>query len=135
MQRHLGGDVLERLHLVVRGTHPRLDGAERMLNGLAPQLHGAWIGVQSRLRSLDDILALPPPNAALLARRAIALERAIAAFVRPVNVEHTAVLFTRHSARQLLASGADVAIILADPLPAAKRSGTRRLGLVEPDGS
>jgi len=45
---------------------PRFDGAERMLDGLAPLLHCAWIAVQSRLRSLEHILALPPPDAALL---------------------------------------------------------------------
>src|SRR5689334_23218039 len=31
-QRHLGADVFERLRLKVRRTHPRLDGAEWMLD-------------------------------------------------------------------------------------------------------
>src|SRR5262249_48607230 len=94
-------------------THPRLDGAERMLDGLAPQLHGVWLAVQSRLRSLEDVLALPSPNAPLLARRAVALERAVPARVRPIDVEHAAVFFTRHAARELLPGWTQIAIVFA----------------------
>ena len=37
MQRHLGADVLERFHLEVRRSHPRLYRAEWMLDRLAAQ--------------------------------------------------------------------------------------------------
>ena len=36
VQRHLGRDVFQGLHLEVRGAHPRLDRPEWVLDGLAP---------------------------------------------------------------------------------------------------
>lgn len=36
VQCHLGGNVLQRFHLEVCSTHPRLDRPERVLDGLAP---------------------------------------------------------------------------------------------------
>ena len=74
MQRHFGGHVRERFHLEVRRAHPGLDGAERMFSGLAALLHGAGKAVEPRLRPLEHVLVFPSPDAALLARCAIALQ-------------------------------------------------------------
>src|SRR5262245_47721132 len=84
-----------------------------MLDGFAPQLHGVWLAIQSRLRSLEDVLALPSPHAPLLARRAVALERALPTRVRPIDVDHAAVFCTRHAVRELLPGWTHVVIVLA----------------------
>ncbi len=67
VQRHLGCDVLQRLHLEVRGAHPRLDRSEGMLDGLAPQRHLVRVIVEPLLDPLEDPLVFPATDAALLA--------------------------------------------------------------------
>lgn len=52
MQRHLGGHVLQCPHLEVRGPHPGLYGAERMLDGLAPQGDPAGVIIETLLSAL-----------------------------------------------------------------------------------
>ncbi len=64
MQGHFGADPLQRLHLEVGGAHPGLDGAEGMLDRLAP------------LDRLEDMFVLPAGNPALLARGALTLDSA-----------------------------------------------------------
>lgn len=104
VQCHFGGHVRERFHLEVRRAHPRLDGAERMPGGLAALLHRTGKAVEPRLGSLERFLMFPSPDAALLARCAIALQRTIAARTRPVDVHRAALFFNRHAAREVLNS-------------------------------
>src|SRR6266481_1660813 len=59
VQRHLGADVLERFHLEVRRSHPRLYRAEGMLDRLAAQAHLVRVSVEPRLHGLKDGFVLP----------------------------------------------------------------------------
>jgi hypothetical protein len=59
VQRHFGIYVLEGPHLEVRRSHPRLYGAEGMLNGLAAQAHLIRIPIEPRLHGLKDGFVLP----------------------------------------------------------------------------
>jgi len=59
VQRHLGADVLERFHLEVRRSHPRLYRAEGMLDRLAAQAHLVRVSVEPRLHGLKDGFMLP----------------------------------------------------------------------------
>jgi hypothetical protein len=49
MQTHLGAHSPQRLTQKVCGPHPRLDGAERMLSGLATQAHLLAFAIQARV--------------------------------------------------------------------------------------
>src|SRR5213076_1285896 len=49
VQRHFGTDVLERLHLEVRRSHPRLYRAEGVLDSLAAYAHLIWIPIEPGL--------------------------------------------------------------------------------------
>jgi hypothetical protein len=53
VQRHFGADVLERFHLEVRRSHPRLYRAERMLDRLAPLAHFLRVLVEPALHRLE----------------------------------------------------------------------------------
>src|SRR5467141_2591957 len=58
-QRHFGADVLERFHLEVRRSHPRLYRAEGMLVSLAAHAHLVRISIEPRLHGLEDGFVLP----------------------------------------------------------------------------
>jgi hypothetical protein len=57
--------------LGMRGAHPRLDGPERMLHGLAAHPHLVRVAVEPVLYGLKNGLVLPPRYPALLAGRAL----------------------------------------------------------------
>jgi hypothetical protein len=59
VQRHFGCDILERFHLEVRGSHPRLYRTEGMLDSLAALTHLGWVPVEPSLYSLKDGFVLP----------------------------------------------------------------------------
>src|SRR5204862_3913607 len=59
VQRHFGTDVLERLHLEVRRSHPRLYRAEGVLDSLAAYAHLIWIPIEPGLHGLKDGFVLP----------------------------------------------------------------------------
>ena len=59
VQRHFGTDVLERFHLEVRRSHPRLYSAEGMLDSLAAFAHLIRVSIEPRLHSLKDGFVLP----------------------------------------------------------------------------
>jgi hypothetical protein len=59
VQRHLGVDVLERFHLEVRRSHPRLYRAEGMLHSLTAYTHLIRIPVEPRLHGLKNGFVLP----------------------------------------------------------------------------
>jgi hypothetical protein len=53
----------------------------------AASTHRIRIFVQARLHGIDNVLVLPPPDAALRSLRALSLQRAGAARVGPVAVQ------------------------------------------------
>ena len=57
--RHFGTDVLERLHLEMRRSHPRLYRAEGVLDSLAAYAHLIWIPIEPGLDGLKDGFVLP----------------------------------------------------------------------------
>jgi hypothetical protein len=59
VQSHLGGHTRQRLHQEVGCAHPGLDGAEGMLDRLAPLAHLVWMLVEPALDSLENVLVLP----------------------------------------------------------------------------
>ena len=64
-ERHLGGDLRQRLHQEVRRAHARLHRAERMLDRLAPLTHGLRVRIETLLHGLEHVLVLPSRDAAL----------------------------------------------------------------------
>jgi hypothetical protein len=73
IQRHFGRHVVQALHQKVCHRAPPQRG-ERMLDRFAAHAHRLWVLVEPRLHRFDNMLALPPPYAALIARRAPILE-------------------------------------------------------------
>jgi hypothetical protein len=59
VQRHFCTNVLERSHLEVRRSHPRLYGTEWMLDGLAAKAHFRRVSIEPRLHGLKDGFVLP----------------------------------------------------------------------------
>lgn len=59
VQRHFGAYVLERFHLEVRRSHPRLYCAEGMLHSLAAHSHLVRVPIEPRLHGLKDGFVLP----------------------------------------------------------------------------
>jgi hypothetical protein len=65
VQRHLGRHLRQRLHQKARRPHTHLQRAERMFDRLAASTHRIRIFVQARLHGIDNVLVLPPLDAAL----------------------------------------------------------------------
>ena len=85
MQCHLSGNMLERLHLEVRRSHPRIYRAERMLDGLASQRDLVGSIVKPLLDALEYRFVFPAADAALLARGTLVLDRTVPAGIRPAG--------------------------------------------------
>src|SRR5437879_4800520 len=92
VQSHFGADVLERFHLEVRRSYPRLHRAEGMLHSLAAHAHLVRISIEPRLHGLEDGFVFPTRDPALLASRALALQRARRTGGRPIAAQCLAVL-------------------------------------------
>src|SRR5215475_13051506 len=95
MQRHLGGNLRQRLHQEVRGTHPHLHCTEGMLSRLTARAHGLRILVEPLLHCLDNLLVFPSRDAALSSCRTLSFECAGAARIGPITVKCLAVLLVR----------------------------------------
>ncbi len=93
MQRHFGAYVLERLHLEMRRPHPRLYGAEGMLNRLAADAHLMRVPIEPRLHGFEDGFVLPTRDPPLFSRCALAFQRAGLTGGGPVATQYLAVLF------------------------------------------
>src|SRR5262245_3004371 len=89
VQRHLGGNPWQPLHQEVCRSHPRLDRAERMLDGLAPLAHLLRMLVQPALHRFNNVLMLAADDPSLLAGGAAALDGAALAGVGPVQDQST----------------------------------------------
>jgi hypothetical protein len=73
VKRHLSADVLERFHLEVCRSHPRLYRAEGMLHSLAAHAHLVRISIEPRLHGLENGFVLPTRDPALFASCALIL--------------------------------------------------------------
>src|SRR5262249_5703614 len=112
MQRHLGGDLRQRLHQEVRGSHPHLDRTEGMLDRLTARAHGTRIFVEPCLHGLDSLLVLPPRDATLSSRRALSFDWAGLARIGPITAKFLAVLLSRKTVREFLTRRAHIYVLL-----------------------
>src|SRR5260370_8562679 len=83
-----------------------------MLDRLAACTHRIRIFVQARLHSIDNILLLPPRDAALRSLRALSLQRAGAARVGPVAAQDQSIFFVREVVGALLTATTHVNVLL-----------------------
>jgi len=101
---HLGGDLRQRLRQEVRGTHPHLHRAKRMLDRLTARAHGVRIFVEPFLHGFDNLLVFPARNATLFARCTLRLDWAGLARIRPITVKFLTVLLSRRASASLTTS-------------------------------
>src|SRR6476660_1722696 len=113
VQRHLSRYLRQRLCQKVRRTHPHLQRSKRMLDRLAASAHRIRIFVQARLHGIDNVLVLPPPDAALRSLRALSLQRAGAAGVGPVAVQDQSIFLVREAVGELLTGRTNVNVPLS----------------------
>jgi hypothetical protein len=113
VQRHFGGDLRQTLHQEVRRPHPHLQRAKGMFGRLATLAHGLRVLVEALLYRLQHMLMLPAGDASLHAGRAAALERAVAARIRPIAPQPLPVLLVR-VVFQLFAGWTAIHILVAE---------------------
>ena len=92
MQCHLGRNALQSLHREVCRAHPRLDRSERVFDRRAPRAHSVGICIEPALHSLEQTLMFQRGDPAVYFRRAMALERAGSARIRPVTAQPLSML-------------------------------------------
>ena len=113
VQRHFGADPFQRLHLEVGVSHPVLDGAEGMLDGLAPLAHFLRMLVEPLLDGLQNALMFPPRDPVLLARGALILDSTALAGIGPLAVQGQTLFHVREVIIQALTGGADIDIVFS----------------------
>ena len=84
MQRHLGADSFQRLHLEVGISHPGFYGSERVLNRFTPQPHFLRVLIKALLDSFKNMFMFPASNPALFCRGALFFDDTELAGVSPV---------------------------------------------------
>src|SRR6202158_5758654 len=84
-----------------------------MLNRLAASTHRIRIFVQARLHGIDNVLVLPPPDAALRSLRALSLQRAGATGVGPVAAQDQSIFLVREVVGELLTGRTNVDVLLS----------------------
>lgn len=99
VQRDLCFHIPQSLGQKVGRAHPRLDGAERVLDRASADCHRFGRADQPRPRRLDQMLVRPPCDPALLAGRASRFHQARAALAGPVAAEFQAVFLGRVAIR------------------------------------
>src|SRR6185295_5960749 len=114
VQAHFGAYMMKCLHEEVRRTHPVLQRSEDMLNRPSSHFHGLRLAIQATLHCIKYRLMFPAPHATLVSRRALSLEPALRADVRPVEADVHAALEPRLVPPQALAGRAQVFIVLGD---------------------
>jgi hypothetical protein len=100
------------LHQEVSRPHPRLQSAERMFDRLAMLAHCLRVFVEALLYGLQYMLMFPAGDASLRAGRAVMLERAVAAHIRPIAPQLLPVPLV--CVLQLFASPTAIHILLAE---------------------
>src|ERR1700686_5231812 len=84
-----------------------------MLDRLATSTHRIRILVQARLHGIDNVLVLPPLDAALRSLRALSLQHAGAARVGPVMAQDQSIFLVREVVGELLTGRTDVNVLLS----------------------
>lgn len=110
MQAQLGTDPIQRFGQEVPGSHPVLDRAERMLDGLSSDAHGLGPHIKPSLHPFQGSLMLPAADPALLAGSAFLLNRATRAIRTPIAVDQMAILNARKAPGQSATTGATVLV-------------------------
>ena len=87
VQRHLCGDMLQRLHLEVGVPHPEFEGAERVLYRLAALAHLLWMLIEALLNDLEHLFMFPAGNPALFVCGAEMLDCTALADIGPVAAQ------------------------------------------------
>src|SRR5712692_7257859 len=82
-----------------------------MLDRLAASTHRIWIFVEPRLHGFDNVLVLPPRDAALWSLRALSLQRAGAARVGPVAAQDQSIFLVREVVGELLTGRTNVNVL------------------------
>ena len=59
MKAHLGSDLIEGPGQEVGGAHPRLEGSERVFDGLSSHAHGVGHPVEPGLHRVEDAFVFP----------------------------------------------------------------------------
>jgi hypothetical protein len=70
VQTHLGTHARHRFSEEMRRSHPRLERAERMFDGLASYSRCPRCAVQPPLHRIEYVLVFPPSDAPIIAGRA-----------------------------------------------------------------
>ena len=113
VQRHLGADVLERFHLEVCRSHPRLYRPEGMLNRLAPLAHLHRMLVEPTLYRIENGLMLPSGDPSLLAGGAAVFDGTALADVGPVAAQDQSIFLVRVAVGEPFTGRANVNVILS----------------------
>lgn len=87
MQAHFGTDSLQGSGQEMRGPHPILQGAERMLNSLSSRPHRFRFFVEAFLHCFQARFIFPTSNPPIGARRTFLLHRAAGAIGAPVFMD------------------------------------------------
>ncbi len=90
VETHLGTDPSERAGEEVGGSHPGLQGSERIFGGLPADLHLPRVSVQASLHVDKHILVLPARHAPLRSWRAARFKGTRAAVRGPVAIQREA---------------------------------------------
>ena len=96
------------------GAHPGLEGAEGVLDGLAPLPHRLRVLVEPTLHRLQHMLVLPAAEAPLVAGRAQLLDRTARADVGPVVMPGEPVLLVGVAIGEMLVGRTDVGVLLGN---------------------
>ncbi len=113
VQHHLGGDLWQRLHQEVSCPHPGLDGAERVLDRLAPLAHLLRMLVEPALHRFENVLMLPSGDPSLLGGGAVVLDGAVLAGIGLVAAQDQAVFLGRVVVGEPFAGRADVDVLIS----------------------
>ena len=102
-ERHLGGDLWQRPAQEVCRAHPHLDGAEGVLDRLAPCSHRIGVSIEPCLHRVEHLLVLPSRDPPLRPLGAFHFQRTRAARIRPIAVQLLTFFLVRKIVFELLA--------------------------------
>ena len=113
MQHHLGAGPAQGSGQKVRCPHPRLDGAEGMLDRLPAHPHDVRVLVEPQLHGIEHRFMFPTFDPALLGRRAELLYGTSPAGGRvPIAMQGPSILLARGMPHQPFAGGAEIFIAI-----------------------
>src|SRR3546814_8166656 len=112
MEVHLGSDFVQSAGQEVRASHPRLERAEDVLDGLPTDLHHLGPGVEPLLHAIQHGFMLPSADATLRARGALGFEHACPAHARPVAADLHCSLSGSAAVKQVIYSRTTIAVAI-----------------------